>query len=79
MKAASPAKAALAFLSRVALYEGTWEKFHNGGQKYRTYKKDLLNTAAQAAHDVMAGGAFELFAPQELGTGGLQVSLYLGE
>ena len=30
--------------------------------------KDLLNTAAQAAHDVMAGGAFELFAPQELGT-----------
>ena len=60
-------EAALAFLSRVALYEGTWEKFHNGGQNTER-TKDLLNTAAQAAHDVMAGGAFELFAPQELGT-----------
>ena len=52
-------EAALAFLSRVALYEGTWEKFHNGGQNTER-TKDLLNTAAQAAHDVMAGGAFEL-------------------
>ena len=60
-------EAALAFLSRVALYEGTWEKFHNGGQNTER-TKDLLNTAAQAAHDVMTGGAFELFAPQELGT-----------
>ena len=45
-------EAALAFLSRVALYEGTWEKFHNGGQNTER-TKDLLNTAAQAAHDVM--------------------------
>ena len=68
-------EAALAFLSRVALYEGTWEKFHNGGQNTER-TKDLLNTAAQAAHDVMAGGAFELFAPQELGT---EAYKYLGE
>ena len=46
-------------------YEGTWEKFHNGGQNTER-TKDLLNTAAQAAHDVMAGGAFELFAPQDV-------------
>lgn len=70
-------EAALAFLSRVALYEGTWEKFHNGGQNTER-TKDLLNTAAQAAHDVMAGGAFELLFSR-IGNGSLQVSLYLGE
>ena len=40
-------EAALAFLSRVALYEGTWEKFHNGGQNNES-TKELLYTAAQA-------------------------------
>lgn len=60
-------QAASAFLSRVALYEGTWQKFRNGGQNNER-SKALLDIAATSAHDVMESDFFELFAPEELGT-----------
>lgn len=60
-------QAASAFLSRVALYEGTWQKFRNGGQN-NDRSSVLLDIAATSAHDVIESGFFELFAPEELGT-----------
>lgn len=59
-------QAASAFLSRVALYEGTWQKFRNGGQN-NDRSSALLDIAATSAHDVIESGFFELFAPEELG------------
>lgn len=60
-------QAASAFLSRVAIYEGTWQKFRNGGQN-NDRSSALLDIAATSAHDVIESGFFELFAPEELGT-----------
>ena len=60
-------QAASAFLSRVALYEGTWQKFRNGGQN-NDRSSALLDIAATSAHDVIESGFFELCAPEELGT-----------
>lgn len=60
-------QAASAFLSRVALYEGTWQKFRNGGQN-NDRSSALLDIAATSAHDVIESGFFEMFAPEELGT-----------
>lgn len=60
-------QAASAFLSRVALYEGTWQKFRNGGQN-NDRSSALLDIAATSAHDVIESGFFELFALEELGT-----------
>lgn len=60
-------QAASAFLSRVALYEGTWQKFRNGGQN-NDRSSALLDIAATSAHDVIESSFFELFAPEELGT-----------
>lgn len=56
--------AAQAFLSRVALYEGTWDKFRNiNTDKAASY----LNIAVSAAHDVMQSGQYSLFEPTALG------------
>ena len=55
--------AAQAFLSRVALFEGTWQKFRNNEGK----GKELLQIAAAAARDVMNSGTYELFKPAVLG------------
>jgi hypothetical protein len=55
---------AYAFLSRVALYEGTWQKFRGNDAR----GKELLDVAAKAAKAVIDGGAFELFKPAALGT-----------
>ncbi len=52
------------FLSRVALYEGTWQKFRDNSVR----GKELLNLAADAAKDVIDNGGYELFAPASLGT-----------
>ena len=60
-------QAASAFLSLVALYEGSWQKFRNGGQN-NDRSSALLDIAATSAHDVIESGFFELFAPEELGT-----------
>lgn len=59
-------QAVSAFLSRVALYEGTWQKFRNDG-KNNEHSKELLDIAAKAAYDVIESGLFEIFAPAELG------------
>jgi hypothetical protein len=49
------------FKSRVALYEGTWEKYHqNGPFKGKTNGDAFLATAAQAAKAVIDGGIYRL-------------------
>ncbi|GHU80500.1 hypothetical protein FACS1894145_6950 [Bacteroidia bacterium] len=54
---------AYAFLSRVALYEGTWQKFRGNESK----AKELLGIAANAAKEVILNGGYELFKPAALG------------
>ena len=56
--------AANALLSRIALYEGTWQKFHNNNSTRAT---ELLTTAKQAAKAVMDGGQYKLFYNADLG------------
>ncbi len=54
--------AALAFQSRVALYEGTWEKYHQGtpfGVSDADYNK-YLKKAADAALEVMNAGYYSI-------------------
>ena len=63
--------AANAFLSRVALFEGTWQKFHNGGADATENSErvtSLLNTAKIAAKAVMEAGHYKLFYNEKLGT-----------
>ena len=60
-------EAAYAFLSRVALYEGTWQKFHVGGGQNTERSRQLLDIAAKAANEVIISGTFELFKPADLG------------
>lgn len=49
------------FLSRIALYEGTWEKYHqNDAFKGKTNGDAFLTKAAQAAKAVMDGGIYSL-------------------
>jgi hypothetical protein len=55
--------AAYAFLSRVALYEGTWQKFR--GNEARG--KELLDIAAKAAKAVIDSSVYQLFKPEALG------------
>lgn len=55
--------AAYAFISRVALYEGTWQKFRGNEER----GKSLLDIAAKAADKVIASHKFELFKPASLG------------
>ncbi len=54
---------AWAFMARVALFEGTWQKFRGN----ETRGKELCGIAAEAAAQVMNSGKFELFAPATLG------------
>lgn len=63
--------AANAMLSRVALYEATWQKFHTGGADATTNSErvtSLLNTAKTAAKAVMEGKRYKLFYSDKLGT-----------
>lgn len=55
---------AYAFLSRVALYEGTWQKYHNSNS---SEANALFSTAADAAEKVMNCGQYELFFNKDLG------------
>ena len=50
--------AAWAMLSRVALYEGTWQKFHNNNSNRAN---ELLTIAKNAAKQVIDGGHYSLF------------------
>lgn len=54
---------AWAFMARVALFEGTWQKFRGNTER----GKELCNIAADAAEQVMNSGNFELFQPATLG------------
>jgi len=54
-------EAAEALLSRVALYEGTWQKFHNNNLDRA---KKLLNISANAAKLVIDSKQFYLFGTQ---------------
>lgn len=54
---------ASALLSRVALFEGTWQKFRGNTERAR----QLLDISAKAAKVVMESGKFEIFAPAALG------------
>lgn len=56
--------AANALLSRIALYEGTWQKFHNNNTSRATA---LLTIAKNAAKDVMDAGNYKLFYNADLG------------
>ena len=56
--------AANAFLSRVALYEGTWQKFHNNNT---AAANEFLSTAAAAAKAVIDSKAYTLFYSDALG------------
>ncbi len=56
--------AANAFLSRVALYEGSWQKFHNGNA---SAANELFATAAAAAKAVIDSKAYSLFYSDALG------------
>lgn len=55
---------AAAFLSRVALYEGTWQKYHNNNS---TLSQELLSEAVAAAKTVMDSNNYELFYSDALG------------
>ncbi len=55
---------ALTLQSRVALYEGTWEKYHNGtafGVQNANPQK-YLTKAAQAAEEIMNSGEFGIYS-----------------
>ncbi len=54
---------AYAFMARVALFEGTWQKFRSNEAR----GKELCGVAADAADKVIQSGKFELFAPVALG------------
>jgi starch-binding outer membrane protein, SusD/RagB family len=56
--------AASAFLSRVALYEGTWQKSRNGDA---ARVQSLLNTAVNASKAVIDSKLYQLFKPASLG------------
>lgn len=63
--------AAWAYLSRVALYEGTWQKFHTGGANATANSErvtSLLTTAKNAANEVITRGNYKLFYNDQLGT-----------
>lgn len=59
---------AQALLSRVALYEGTWQKFRDEAAKGH----EMLDVAATAARSVIDSHKFQLFAPSALGDSALK-------
>lgn len=59
---------AQAFLSRVALFEGTWQKFRNNTAR----AVSLLSIAAEAALDVINSKQYSLFKPAALGDSALK-------
>ena len=60
--------AARAFLSRVALYEGTWQKYHYSNTSRASY---LLNIAKTQADDVIKGKHYEIFYNSALVNSGI--------
>jgi starch-binding outer membrane protein, SusD/RagB family len=61
--------AAQAFLGRVTLYEGTWQKFRNGDPaRYN----GLLDKSIAASNAVITSSQYSLFAPPALGDSALK-------
>lgn len=60
--------AAYALLSRVALYEGTWQKFHNNNS---TRASELLSIAKDAAKQVIDNNNYSLFFDARLVNNGI--------
>jgi len=60
---------AQSFLSRVTLYEGTWQKFRNGSD---TRYNSLLDMAIASSNAVIASNEYALFAPAVLGDSALK-------
>lgn len=61
---------ALSMLSRVALYEGTWQKFHTGGMdaaNNTARSTELLTIAKDAADKVIKSNKYKLFYNETLG------------
>lgn len=61
---------ALSLLSRVALYEGTWQKFHSGGRDAMANtarSTSLLTIARDAADEVIKSNKYKLFYNEILG------------
>ncbi|OIN57300.1 RagB/SusD family nutrient uptake outer membrane protein [Arsenicibacter rosenii] len=56
-------ESAQSFLSRVALFEGTWQKFRDNASRANT----LLDIAVSSSGAVISGGKYSLFAPATLG------------
>ncbi len=72
--------AALAFLSRVALYEGTWQKFHTGGFDSTTNSErvtHLLSLAQSAADEVINTKLWSLFKNDDLASEGYRYMFIL--
>lgn len=65
--------AASSFLSRVALYEGTWQKARNNATRATT----LLTTAVSAANSVITSTQYSLFKPAALGDSALKYMFIL--
>ena len=61
--------AAQAFLGRVGLYEGTWQKFRNGNS---TRFNALLDKSIAASDAVITSNLYQLFAPAVLGDSALK-------
>ncbi|MBO5187780.1 MAG: RagB/SusD family nutrient uptake outer membrane protein [Alistipes sp.] len=59
--------AAWAMLSRVALYEGSWQKFHVGNGENTADSKALFQEAWKAADEVIKAGNYQLFRNDQLG------------
>eukprot|EP01035_Chromulina_nebulosa_P005027 gene5027-6820_t len=60
--------AAQAFLSRVSLYEGTWQKFRGNASRANT----LLDKAIENSNAVITSNLYQLFAPAVLGDSALK-------
>ncbi len=58
---------AWAMLSRVALYEGSWQKFHVGNGSNTTESVALFKEASAAAEKVMISNQYQLFYNADLG------------
>lgn len=55
---------ALAFKSRICLYEGTWRKYHTEADQYKTHTPEYyLNLAADAASLVMESAKYSIATP----------------
>ncbi|MEO6233567.1 MAG: RagB/SusD family nutrient uptake outer membrane protein [Ferruginibacter sp.] len=61
-------EAAQAFLGRVTLYEGTWQKFRTNAARANA----MLDKAIASSDAVITGNQFQLFAPAVLGDSALK-------